>query len=1439
MRRVVITMFCLAVSVGLALPWELETTERFSVPDLRPLSVGEVGTGEPWADVTAGRVRPTALAQGDFDGDGVPDLVVGYAGETGSFVTLQRGNVDSIFPHSVAARQRRAEGKFTDEPFLTPAAVFDAPVPPDFLGVGDYDNDGNLDVIIGSQDGNSLQLLAGDGEGGLETTEVIELPGRLTAMVTGEINRRDGLADLVAGVRTADGFQLVVFEGPDGALRSEAEIVAISSEPTALLLARLGDDPWLDLIAAAGRELVIVSGRDRKLILGQEQQAEVQKPVVEQIVMPEEIESLAWGDFVSESVRRPELALLLKDGTIRLLNQPGDTIGEFEILGPQTGETASVLLPVHLSGSPTEDLAILDGRDNRLLVLAGMTYDDGVAVLTETGAIASLVLAQPPVAALPMRLNPDALTDLVLLQSNVGAPRLMQTETLATITVNTDLDNATSGDGLCSLREAIFNANLDSDTTGGDCVAGAGADSIGFNIGGGGTTATIALTSVLPLIAAPVTIDGATQGCASPPCVALDGSGAGIVLAGLYLAAGPSSVRGLVIQQMLGSGTLNDGFGIYVGASSNIIEGNYIGTGFSGSADLGNDGAGVRVADGWNNIIGGTAPGAGNLLSGGGPGVDLRAGTGVSYNQVLGNFIGTDASGTIALGSDSSGIVIRSGNHTIGGTSAGARNLISANAGNGIIFLSTAWGNLVLGNYVGTDVSGTLAIANSGAGVKLVGASNNIVGGTGPGAGNLISGNGGNGVFLDGAETVGNVFLGNFIGTDYSGTTALGNGTYGMQFNAASNNVIGGAAPGAGNTISANLYAGVYLLNGATGNELLGNVIGTDVDGTSALGNGWSGVLCHEGAWNNVVGGVAPGAGNLISANGLQGVYLAGPTVTDNQVLGNRIGTDITGTAPLGNVLAGVRIYAGSNNTVGGAGPGAGNLLSANGASGVDLISADGNRILGNRIGTDLSGTQALGNELHGVYVKQDSENNIVGGIAPGESNLISGNLQDGVALEGAGTIGNELCGNFIGTDMTGTQALGNGWNGVELQQTGNNTIGCPADGATNVISASSTYNGIHMNEVTDVTVRGNFIGTDVTGTVDLGNAGVGIRIVASTNVTIGGPDPGEGNLVAGNGLYGIDLDATSRSLVSGNIIGLQIDGVSPLGNYLHGVVARNGASDNTIGGTGVTPGRCDGPCNRIGFVLDATSHGVCISGAGAYNSILGNSLFSCGGLGIELGDDGVTPNDLTDPDIGANNLQNFPELSLAEATPSGLTVSGSLNSRPGRQYRLEFYASPYCDDSGHGEGATYLGFHNVTTDGNGDANFSVPTLAGVSNGNAITATATSVIFGSLRDTSEFSGCLEANCLTLATFAQTVTAPDTWTLAWASPDHVQYVKGPLAGVGSYTVTGTGDLPDATSLDISMDLTGPGGGFYYLIRPLACGSWQTDTGAEPVRDTTLP
>ena len=762
-----------------------------------------------------------------------------------------------------------------------------------------------------------------------------------------------------------------------------------------------------------------------------------------------------------------------------------------------------------------------------------------------------------------------------------------------------------------------------------------------------------------------------------------------------------------------------------VGTTDNRVVGNTIGTDASGTRALGNGRAGLFIRFGASgNVIGGNTPGAGNLISGNGRvGVWLWDADTIG-NQVLGNYIGTDATGMQALGNSEAGVVIGGGasDNVIGGNSPGAGNLISGNGEVGI-WLEDAdtRGNQVLGNTIGTDVTGTSALGNGEDGVFIgFGASGNVIGGDTSGAGNLISGNSDNGVRIQNPDTSGNRVLGNAIGTDAAGMSALGNSWDGVFIGfGASDNVIGGDTPGARNLISGNGEAGVFLQEADTaGNQVLGNYIGTDATGTSAVGNGEYGVYIHA-ANHNVIGGDTPGARNLISGNDGVGVWLQDVDATGNQVLGNTIGTDVTGTRRLGNSGDGVGIgYGANNNVIGGDAPGTGNLISGNDGVGVWLqnVGTVRNQIVGNYIGTDVTGTSALGNGVDGVGIGLSADDNVIGGDTPGTGNLISGNSRLGVLLQDANTAGNRVLGNYIGTDMTGTSALGNGEVGVVINfGASDNVIGGNSPGTRNLISANGRF-GVLLAEAdtTGNQVLGNTIGTDVTGTSALGNSEIGVLIgVGASDNVIGGDTPGAGNLISGNGRVGVWLQEanTSGNQVLGNHIGTDATGTRALGNNEDGVLIGFGASDNVIGGTE------GGQGNTIAFNGE---NGVVVE-SGTGNAILGNSIFANQGLGIDLGDDGVTPNDDGDGDTGPNNLQNFAV--ITSVTANGNTIiAGTLNSTANTTFRLELFSNSEPDPSGFGEGERFLGFKDATTDVTGKASF-VVTFPGTEEN--ITATAT------------------------------------------------------------------------------------------------------------------
>ena len=610
------------------------------------------------------------------------------------------------------------------------------------------------------------------------------------------------------------------------------------------------------------------------------------------------------------------------------------------------------------------------------------------------------------------------------------------------------------------------------------------------------------------------------------------------------------------------------------------------------------------------------------------------------------------------------------------------------------------------------------------------------------------------------------------------------------------------------------------ILVSSAGNFIEGNYIGTDASGTIPFPNSMAGVFLSSS--DNTVGGTTVAARNLLSGN-TDGVNM-NQAASANTVIGNYIGTNAAGTGSLPNAVWGIFV-GGSGNVIGGTVPGARNVVSGNalGGVGVNGSSAFGNQLSGNWVGIDATGTAAMPNQSGGIIFSNGAFGNTVGGSTADSRNVVSGNADFGIVF-GTGATGNVVQGNYVGTDPTGTVDLGNGLSGILLQDAPGNTIGGASDGARNLISGNDQH-GVFVFEANgpsgDNEVLGNRIGTDAGGTVALPNTLDGVRIVASPNNTIGG------NQISGNGSNGVRIDSGAVGVrVLGNLIGTDANGAATLGNNRIGVLVQN-ASGNSIGGT--LPG--DG-----NVIAGSATQGVSIVGSSVSNGVLGNSILGSGALGIDLNaPDGVTPNDAGDADTGPNDRQNYPDLTSAAGTVSTVTIDGTLSSVATTTYGVEFFAGEVCDATGHGEGERVLGFANVSTDGTGSMSFSEILTATVEDGDAITATATDP----LDNTSEFSACVFASCREIVTFSQTVLAQNRDSLVWAAPADVHFVKGDLAGVATYQTTAEGSLVAATMLDISLDDPAPGTGLYFVLKPSGCGSWQTEPGAEPDRDASLP
>jgi titin len=877
-----------------------------------------------------------------------------------------------------------------------------------------------------------------------------------------------------------------------------------------------------------------------------------------------------------------------------------------------------------------------------------------------------------------------------------------------------------SGSG--SLRQAILDSN-----------ANPGFNTITFAIGSG--VQVLQPLTVLPTITNPVLLDGSTQpGFTGTPLVVLDGTreGQNTSAKGLVITAGGSTVQDLAIDNFFNAGILLQHSG------SNLISDNYIGTDPSGTQADGN-GYGVWIdSEDTHNVI------SGNVLADNGDGLEMRG----RLNRVVGNRIGTDAAGTQALG-NRWGVYFLSGTvgqDTIGGTTPADRNLIS---GNGIGVYLGGQSDLIEGNYIGTDLTGTLALGNGSGVYTAGGASGNTIGGTAAGAGNVIAGN------VDGLDFYGGGLVeGNLIGLNAAGTAALPNGT-GVYVPSAA--TIGGSVPGAGNVISGNLHDGVLFM-GPTGlNVVQGNRIGTNPSGTAAIPNGDNGIEISGGAGSDTIGGTAPGAGNLISGNGLDGLALA--SSDRNLIQGNTIGTTADLSAALPN---GYGIALGNNNTVGGSSILARNIIAGNRSDGIFLgIAADSNLIqnnaiaansgyginisatasdnvlLGNAIGTTPGGGLAYPNGQGGVALFGSL--NTLGGTTAGAGNLISGNTADGVVLAGSFNL---VQGNTLGANASHTAALPNRA-GLVVSGT-NNTIGGTAAGAGNFI-AGNAADGLDLSGGSNL-VQGNILAA---------NGATGLTVTSAGN-TLGGTAAGAGNIVVLNALDGVRLSGSGASgnRVQGNFLGTGPNGTSALGNGGNGV-AVVGASGNTIGGTTAGAGNTIAFNGNDGALVDT----------GSGNAIQQNSIYSSGNLGIVLLN-------------GGNNGQAAPVLTAVTSDDSSTTIAGTLSSAPNTTLTVEFYANDVCNPSGYGEGQTFLGAATVTTDDNGAATFTVTLDGGVAAGQYVSATATDPA----GNTSAFAACWQ---LPAPTFP---ALPPLQTAGLSAP------LSPTSGAAVSTAAHLGDAP---------------------------------------------
>ncbi len=452
------------------------------------------------------------------------------------------------------------------------------------------------------------------------------------------------------------------------------------------------------------------------------------------------------------------------------------------------------------------------------------------------------------------------------------------------------------------------------------------------------------------------------------------------------------------------------------------------------------------------------------------------------------------------------------------------RGMVISGFQNGILLYgSYAVQNTVEKCYVGAGPSGTARAPNT-YGVVLNNAAGNMI------RDNLVSGNDDTGIVLLGKGTDNNFITGNLIGTDRTGMLPLCNNKGIVLKSLANRNRIGSAQASGRNVISSNPEIGIYI-EASDSNEIYGNYLGTDITGNAAVHTGDSlyqgnGIEFNTLAAHNILGGMLPGQRNVISGHRVYGVVYYGHC-HDNSTIGNYIGTTADGTKALPNAT-GVCLDGGSNHSTI-----RNNLISGNQNYGIFFVTRGtaNNICQGNIIGLETTGSGKLSNDI-GLVIATGSSDNLVGGHNPGEGNIISGNTNSGILVADHLTKNNIIRGNKIGTDITGTTALGNDF-GITLATFSSNNL---AD--SNLVSGN-THEGVMIYEHADSnTLIRNRIGTGITGNSPMANGGNGVAIDQSSTDNLVGAEA-RGNTIAFNGQNGILVTdpASIRNTLSANSI--------------------------------------------------------------------------------------------------------------------------------------------------------------------------------------------------------------------------------------------------------------------------------------------------------------
>ncbi len=959
-----------------------------------------------------------------------------------------------------------------------------------------------------------------------------------------------------------------------------------------------------------------------------------------------------------------------------------------------------------------------------------------------------------------------------------------------TVTRNDYASNAATGN-IGDLRWAFAQVN-----------ASAGPHTINFAIGAASSLQTITMTNSpgpLPAITSQnVTIDGWSQYsggvCTGNPIIEISGPGFGN---GIFA----TGANGFILQGVIINKYQDP---VRLTTSSNCsIRGCWIGTNNTGTAAIGGvtNNAGIYIVGPSSfNFIGGniiTNPCYKNIISNCRGGIQIDNST---DNTIQGNYIGTDKTGNNTIANTSEAIFINTGSHRnlVGGLTNGDENIAglqtSAN-NNCAIYINGSNDDKVYSNRVGLSLNGTVFFNTGFGGIYVNNCLRSVIGSASAFQPNyVVTGSGSassyRGIYIN-SSCDSTIVYNTYVGTN--GTTVSGRFGTGIEINSSTKNYLGGTAAGQAICVVNTNYSGIKVNSGCTTTRIEGSYIGV-TPGNVAFGNGTSGG--NHGI--EIAGTSAMVINNNVICNSFNcGIDISG--IAGNSVItGNKIGTDITGMSCMSNLLHGIRITSSNGHTIGGTTAAKRNIISGNGStagtfnSGMYLDGVSNSTIQGNFIGTDASGNAILtsgcnawtnptaggvagGNEVNGLYMKNGSTNNMVGGTVAGSGNVFGGNGygENGwfQALQFDGAPGNFVYGNYIGLGIDGTSSIPN-VSGVSCISTTNNLIGGGSAGQRNYISNNSTWGVLIQGGSANHTL-GNYIGTDITGSLNRGNGlsgynhlaqggGVGY-INGATGNYIGRANPGEGNLISFNKM-GIALSSlgggggsASSNFVQNNIIqnSANSPGTQDAQIYGWGIAIDGSGNSNQIGST-VSPN-----VNPLepNIITNNYKGGIFIT-TGNNNSIRQNSIY-CNGTPT---DKGINLNG-----SGNSNYTTPTIIAGPPGPPAGSDSTQLIGTAPANSIVEIFLTEPCatCTQASpiQVEGKTWLA--TVTANGAGVWKYpAVPISSSPYLNGSYTATATASNSGAA-NTSEFSICDFETPLPVALLSFTASLKDNEvTLYW-------------------------------------------------------------------------